>query len=55
MRGSITGSVDQRMQAGGAIDNLRRNVDTLIIIPNDRLLDVVEVSVCHALLGDCGS
>eukprot|EP00241_Pyramimonas_parkeae_P002595 CAMPEP_0114228394 /NCGR_PEP_ID=MMETSP0058-20121206/2317_1 /TAXON_ID=36894 /ORGANISM="Pyramimonas parkeae, CCMP726" /LENGTH=452 /DNA_ID=CAMNT_0001339333 /DNA_START=36 /DNA_END=1398 /DNA_ORIENTATION=- len=29
-------------QAGGAIDNLRRNVDTLIIIPNDRLLDVVE-------------
>lgn len=29
-------------QAQEAIENLRRNVDTLIIIPNDRLLDVVE-------------
>ena len=28
-------------QANDGIDTLRRNVDTLIVIPNDRLLDVV--------------
>ena len=29
-------------QAAEAIEALRNNVDTLIVIPNDRLLDVVE-------------
>lgn len=29
------------MQALDAIENLRKHVDTLIVIPNDRLLDVV--------------
>ena len=33
------------LQGSAAIEALRENVDTLIIIPNDRLLDVVEVSV----------
>ena len=28
-------------QASDGIEALRRNVDTLIVIPNDRLLDVV--------------
>lgn len=28
-------------QAGDGIETLRKNVDTLIVIPNDRLLDVV--------------
>ena len=28
-------------QATDGIDTLRKNVDTLIVIPNDRLLDVV--------------
>ena len=30
-----------RAQASEGIEALRRNVDTLIVIPNDRLLDVV--------------
>ena len=29
------------LQASDGIEALRRNVDTLIVIPNDRLLDVV--------------
>ena len=29
------------MQAGEGVETLRKNVDTLIVIPNDRLLDVV--------------
>ena len=29
------------MQAHDGIETLRKNVDTLIVIPNDRLLDVV--------------
>ena len=29
------------LQATDGIDTLRKNVDTLIVIPNDRLLDVV--------------
>ena len=29
------------MQASDGIETLRKNVDTLIVIPNDRLLDVV--------------
>ena len=33
-------------QATEAIEALRANVDTLIVIPNDRLLDVVEVRGC---------
>lgn len=30
------------MQGLEAIEQLRKNVDTLIVIPNDRLLDVVQ-------------
>lgn len=30
------------MQALEAIERLQKNVDTLIVIPNDRLLDVVD-------------
>lgn len=29
------------LQAAEGIETLRKNVDTLIVIPNDRLLDVV--------------
>ena len=29
------------LQAHDGIETLRKNVDTLIVIPNDRLLDVV--------------
>ncbi len=32
----------RRRNADAAIDNLRRNVDTLIIIPNDRLLQTID-------------
>jgi len=32
----------RRQQAIDAIEDLRRNVDTLIIIPNDKLLEVVD-------------
>ena len=37
------GSVRKRdcLQAHDGIETLRKNVDTLIVIPNDRLLDVV--------------
>ncbi|UCZ51818.1 cell division protein FtsZ [Bacillus shivajii] len=30
------------MQAGGGIDSLKEKVDTLIVIPNDRLLEIVD-------------
>ena len=35
------GFVGLLLQASDGIEALRRNVDTLIVIPNDRLLDVV--------------
>lgn len=33
------------LQATDGIETLRKNVDTLIVIPNDRLLDVVRARV----------
>ena len=29
-----------------AVERLRRNVDTLIVIPNDRLLSAVDTALC---------
>ncbi len=37
----LMGFVALLLQASDGIEALRRNVDTLIVIPNDRLLDVV--------------